>query len=457
MTRTRYLAAGLLTVATIMAAVTYVDRDGPADPRAAGRLPAVADGAGPGSSAAALEQAPGRPQLAELDRLIGSFDEQTAGSPSAAGFTFLGQLELQRARLTGDVGSFARAERALEDAVDLAPEDPEPSALLAGVRFTTHDFTGALALASDIYARDRDLGALAVKGDAELELGRYDLAAEDYAALADAQPDASSTLVRRSRLAFLLGDAAEATRLAAAAERAAASEGAFGAARSWYAAYRGKLALDGGRYGEAVRHYRRAVAEAPDYHVAIAGLAAARAARGDVGAAIALYERAVALVPEPATLGALGDLYAVSGDERAAADRFATVDAIATLQAVHRRLYDRQLASFHADHEGDLEGALAAARESLEVRRDIYGYDLLGWISFRLGAYDDARAASDRAIAMGTPDAKLWFHAGMISAALGDTDRARSELSRALELHPMFDPLLAPEAAKTLDRLGGPV
>jgi tetratricopeptide (TPR) repeat protein len=421
------------------------------------REPTIAAGSLPGSGASVLSQAPGRPQVAELDRLIRSFGHQTDASPSAAGFAFLGQLELERARLTGDVASYARAGHALEEAVSLAPQDPEPQALLAGVRFTTHDFLGAFELADRIYAADRSLSALAVRGDAELELGRYGEAAADYRVLAAARPGDSSTLIRLSRLAFLHGDGEEAARLAAHAERAAAREGLFGASLSWYAAHRGRLSLEAGNYEEAARHYRRAVDAAPDYHVAISGLAGVRAAQGRFDDAIRLYERAVALVPEPASLAALGDLYAAVGDERAAADRYATVEAIATLQAVNRRLYDRQLALFRADHGGDLDGALEIARQGLVTRRDIYGYDVLAWVLFRLGWLDEARQASDSALAMGTPDARLWFHAGMISAGLGDDDRARTELTRALDLHPAFDPLLAPRAAETLAELGGPV
>ena len=271
MGRAKYLAAGLLAASIAAAAFTYVGRDVARRPLARG--PVETQGALPGSGTATLSQAPGRPQLTELDRLIRSFDEQTDDAPSAAGFTFLGQLELQRARLTGDVASYAQARHALEEAVTLAPEDPEPRALLAAVRFTTHDFTGALSLADEIYEADRSLSALAVRGDAALELGRYDEAAADYRALAGAQPGASTSLGRLARLAFLRGDAADAGRLAASAEDAAMSEGAFGATLSWYAAYRGRLALEAGRYGEAVEHYRRAVEEAPDYHVAISGLA----------------------------------------------------------------------------------------------------------------------------------------------------------------------------------------
>ena len=453
MGRTKYLAGGLLAISVAAAALTYVGRDTPR--RSIAQPPAPAQGLLPGSGATTLSQAPGRPQLAELDRLIKAFGDQTDDAPSAVGFTFLGQLELERARLTGDVDSYARAERALGEAVALSPEDPEPLALLAGVRFTTHDFTGALSLADEIYETDQTLGALAVRGDAALELGRYDEAAADYQVLAGAQPDASTSLVRLSRLAFLQGDAVQATRLAADAEQAAAGEGSFGASRSWYAAYRGRLALESGRYDEAADHFRRAVETAPDYHVAIAGLASARAAQGRIDDAIRLYERATAMVPEPGSLAALGDLYTLAGDERSAADRYATVEAIATLQAVNRQLYDRQLALFWADHEMNLEEALTIAERSLEARRDVYGYDTLAWVLYRLGRSEEARSASDQALAMDTPDARLWFHAGMISAALGDDERARVELSTALELHSSFDPLLSPVAEETLRSLGG--
>jgi tetratricopeptide (TPR) repeat protein len=453
MARTKYLAAGVMLLSILAAAITYAGRDVPRAP--ASEAPAVAQGLLPGGTATTLAQAPGRPQLAELDRLIRAFGKQTERSPSVAGFTFLGQLEIERARLTGDVDSYARAAQALERAMALAPDSDDPRALLASVRFTTHDFTGALELATEIYEEDRTLGALAVRGDAALELGRYQDAADDYQVLAGALPDASTSLVRLSRLAFVQGDAARSAALAADAERAAAKEGTFGASRSWYAAYQGRLALDAGRYDEATAHFKRAVELAPDYHVALAGLASARAAEGRTADAIELYERAVAMVPDPASLAALGDLYATTGRTRAASDRYATVEAIATLQAENRQLYDRQLALFWADHDGDLDAALDIAERGLETRRDVYGYDVLGWVLFRMGRFEEAREASDQSLAMGTSDARLWFHAGMISEALGDDDRARDELGRAIDLHPNFDPLLAPVARETLAALEG--
>jgi tetratricopeptide (TPR) repeat protein len=455
MTRTTRLSIALLAGAIALAALTYPGRDRGSRP-APERLPTLAVGTLPGGTiGTGFAPPPGQPRLAELERLIRAFGDQTSDTPNASGLAFLGQLELERARLTGDVTSYVRAEEALHRAVELAPTNTDARSLLAGVRFTTHDFVGAYDLASQIYERSGDLAALAVRGDAALELGRYDRAAADYDLLAAAVPDASSTLVRLARLTFLRGDAVGAERLAAAAERAAASEGAFGATRAWYATFRGRIALDGGNLDDAEKHLRRALRAAPGYHTAIAGMAAVRTAQGRLEAAIRLYERAIAAVPDPAALAALGDVYAATEDEESASDRYATVEAIATLAGTGTRLYDRQLALFRADHGGDLDETLRIARDSLRTRRDVYGYDALGWVLYRLGRHDEAREVAHEALALGTPDPRLWFHAGMISAALGDEPRAREELGRALELSPRFDVLLAPVARRTLASLGG--
>ena len=55
-----------------------------------------------------------------------------------------------------------------------------------------------------------------------------------------------------------------------------------------------------------------------------------------------------------------------------------------------------------------------------------------------------------RALAFGTRDAKLLYHAGMIALALGDQAKARSLLVEALDLDPSFDPLAASRARAVL-------
>jgi tetratricopeptide (TPR) repeat protein len=445
----------LILVAVLLAGATYIVRavsGSDARPRPttrAGGLEALEEPAG-------LSQAPGRPQVREIERLIRAFGIRASEQPNALDYTFLGRLQLLRGRLTGDVAAYARAQRDLTRALEIYPDDPEAAALLAVVRYTTHDFPGALDLATDVYARDPShYGALAVIGDAQTELGRYDEAEGTYARLAREVPEAGAVQARRSRMAFLRGDGEQAMRLAAIAERQAREAGAFGAELSFYSVLQGQVAFDAGNYDEAAARYEDALRVAPDYYVARAMLAKARAAQGRTDDAIRLYVRAIAAVPQPEFLAALGDLYAVRGKPQLAEEQYATVEAIATLARVNQQVYDRQLALFYADHDVNVDRAVELTESEVRVRKDIYGYDAYAWALYKAGRLEEAGAASQQALRLRTPDPKLWYHAGMISAALGADDLAREQLGRSLSLGPAFDPIQAPIARRTLRDLGG--
>jgi Tfp pilus assembly protein PilF len=62
---------------------------------------------------------------------------------------------------------------------------------------------------------------------------------------------------------------------------------------------------------------------------------------------------------------------------------------------------------------------------------------------------------SEQALALGTRDALLYYHAGMIAAHQGQRARARQLLGDALAINPGFDPLQAAVARQTLAELGG--
>jgi tetratricopeptide (TPR) repeat protein len=401
-------------------------------------------------AASALAEPVGSSERGEVERLIRVFERRTREHTDPIDYKFLGRLYLDRARSTGDLAAYTNADVALNRAVALSP-DSEALVLLGTVRFTMHDFAGALDLARRVYDADHaELSALLLAGDADLELGRYAEARAEYATLAAALPDAPAVQARLARMAFLSGE--DADRLALAAQRAAEKQGAFGPGLAWYAYLRAQIGYDGGVYEEAVAHAREAVAVAPGYHVARSALARSLAATGDLPAAIAEYERAIAIVPLPEYLAALGDLLEMAGDAPGAERNYAAVEAIASLSA-GARLYDRQLALFYADHDRNLPAALEIARSSIALRPDIYGYDVLAWALYKNGRFAEARQASDRARTLGTRDARLLYHAGLISRAVGEYGRARAELSEALRISPRFDPLQATLAAAALETL----
>ncbi|NJN44081.1 MAG: tetratricopeptide repeat protein [Anaerolineae bacterium] len=86
----------------------------------------------------------------------------------------------------------------------------------------------------------------------------------------------------------------------------------------------------------------------------------------------------------------------------------------------------------------------------LAFRTDIYGYDAAAWASYKNGQLDQAEVWISEALKLGTQDAKLYFHAGMIALGQGQVEIAREHLNQALAINPHFDPLQARIAQENL-------
>ena len=132
------------------------------------------------------------PGMKSTDAQLSFWRERIERAPQDfISLTYLGQTFLRKARETGDVADYQRAESALSKAVDLDPDYEFALAYLAAARFAKHDFRGALELATRVYSFDSQaLQALATIGDAQLELGNYDEADAAYQQLAGRAPSA---------------------------------------------------------------------------------------------------------------------------------------------------------------------------------------------------------------------------------------------------------------------------
>jgi tetratricopeptide (TPR) repeat protein len=165
---------------------------------------------------------------------------------------------------------------------------------------------------------------------------------------------------------------------------------------------------------------------------------------------------AIAIVPQPEFLARRGDLYALRsapGDTKRGADDYATVEAIAKLAGEAASVYDRTLALYLANHGLEPSRAAALADAELAIRKDVYGYDADAWALLAAGRPAEADAMMTRALAFGTRDARLLYHAGMIALAIGQTDRARAFLTDSVALDPSFDPLQVARAREALASL----
>lgn len=203
----------------------------------------------------------------------------------------------------------------------------------------------------------------------------------------------------------------------------------------------------------AEENEEKSLRDFPRYHRALAAMGQIRAAQGRYAEAIHFYTDAISIIPLPLYLTALGDVYAVSGDKVNAEKQYATVEFIGKLNEINQEVYNRELALFYADHDRKLPEALTLARKEFEVRHDVYTSDALAWVLLKNGQPAEAKAEMEKALRMGTKDALMEYHAGMIDAALGDRAGAELHLGLALAVNPHFHVIFAANAAKTLATL----
>jgi len=363
---------------------------------------------------------------------------------------------VRKARESGDLAYYALAEQAAQRGLDLVASGPAAATantLLASVHVARHEFRQALSRArAALDLNPADLTPQAVAGDALVELGDYEEAARAYARLAPLTGPRHPTS-RLAWLRFLQGDPPGAVALMRSAAATATTANPVGEPTAWTRAQLGALLFHTGELNGAEAAYRDALVAMPRYHVATAGLARVAAARGRLREAAEHYRKALDVVPLPDYAAALGDVYTRLGREPEARKQYALVEYIGRLSALNKTVYNRELALFLADHDLRLPEALELARKELEARRDIYTYDVLAWALYKNGQAHEAQAAMSEALRLGTQDARLLFHAGMIRRALGEPDAARAALARALALNPQFHVLHAPVAAGVLAEL----
>jgi tetratricopeptide (TPR) repeat protein len=399
----------------------------------------------------AAESEPGIP-LADgaTASTIARLEAATTTTSSPSELALLSRLLLQQAAVTGDAETYNRAVAVLDRAVAQAPGDLAVRAQRAAARSTVHDFTGALKDAEAVLAvTPDDPGALGAAYDAAFETGRYGKAEKDLTALIALRPDAPQVLIRQARWVALHGDPAAAATLVGRARTAADNDGVVGTARASYELIAGKLALDEGRYDLAEGAYRNALAQAPGWHAALAGLGRTLAATGALTGAEAALAQAGDTVPLPDTLSALGDVRTLLGDADGAAAAYGTVDVVATLES-SAQLFNRAVILSRADRGVHTAAAVRDAQAELTTRKDVYGYDALGWALLAHGQPEQAARAADRSLVLGTRDPRLLAHAGLAHAAAGHPVRAERLLSEAVSLSPEVEPVLMNRVRVTL-------
>ena len=382
-------------------------------------------------------------------------------------YDHLGSEYLQKARETGDPVYYGLSEKAYLNAQSLLPSsDPDAAGVtahLAALFLAEHRFEEALTLARKALASKPDLRfAYATLGDAQLETGQYDQAAGSYLKLrASADSDfipprtgleyLSET--RQASLNYIQGKPDQAIAHMQSATALAQKANLPKENIAWSQFSLGELYFSIGDLAHAEDAYQAALRSYPNYHRALAWLGQLRAAQGKYAEAAECYRKAIAVIPLPMYAAALGDVYSKLGDRDKARMQYGLVDFIARLSALNQQLFRRELALFWADHDMRLPEALEFAQDELRLRQDVFTWDALAWAQFKNGKTADATGSIEHALAAGTRDPLLFYHAGMIYDRLGDAGKSAKFLEHALSLNSQFHIFYAETANLTLERV----
>jgi len=368
-----------------------------------------------------------------------------------AAWVSLGDVLMQKARETMDLSYYGYAERAYAKALALNPN--KTSALIgrAWVSGGRHEFEQSTEWANKALALDpQSNDAYGLIGDADVEMGNYDAAYEQYQKMLDIRPDLSS-YSRGAHLLYLTGSTRRAAWLML---KAIKSGGPYAENTAWCRAQLAQLLFSDGNLLASEELLQDALKKTPHNYYVLFAMGKVEAARKNYPAAIGFYKKAVAVVPQHDAVVALGDLYALTGDKAEAEKQYALVETIHALQKANGVRGGWQLAQFDADHDRNLPDALAMVQEEYKTRPNVYVADTLAWCLYKNRRYAEASEMSKKALSKHTLEAGFFFHAGMISARLGFRSSAQEYLYQAISLNPNFSPLSAPVAYATLKQLG---
>jgi tetratricopeptide (TPR) repeat protein len=375
----------------------------------------------------------------------------SAQPPSASGPLAEATRLYARYRTTLSHDDLVAADAAVQAGLDASPGDYELRKFRLRLLLPHHDFEGLLRESEALMKeRPQDPELDGALGDACFDLGRYPEAFAAYERFAARRPSTASysRIALAREIAGDLKGALQSMDLAGTSALPADPEGF-----AWCRSRSARLLLKMNRYDEAEGRLVEALRRVPEHAPSLAVAAEIAARKGLWEPATRLAERSYALEPEAGVAAALVDYRHAMGDAAGEARaKKAIADLDARLPADHR-LVHRPLALYFADH-GETARALAMAERELKGRKDVYGYDAYAWALHRAGRASEAVEPITQALAHGTVDPLLEFHAGAIARAAGDAAGARRHLERALKLDPKFHVLYAAEANVMLAALG---
>ncbi|MEK6323287.1 MAG: tetratricopeptide repeat protein [Acidobacteriota bacterium] len=380
-----------------------------------------------------------------IDRQIIRFQEaaRTAGNQSRA-LEQLGWSYVQKARVSYDTGFYKLAEQCAVCLESRHPDSAEALLIRGHVLDSLHRFSEAEAIArrlAETRGAPFDYGLL---GDALMEQGRLNEAVDAYQKMIDLKPGPYS-YSRVAHVRWLKGDlegAIEMMRKAAAAMSPRDAESA-----AWAYTRLALYELQAGSAKNAERACEVALHLQNDYAPALLARSRVLLAENRNAEAVRLMQLAARINPLPEYRWLLGEALRAAGRDDEAR---AVEDGLKQSGAAED---PRTFALFLATRREQTDTALMLVEREMKARGDVFTLDALAWALAAAGRLSEAREPMRRALAEGTKDARLFYHAGSIAAMDGQKQKARLMLNKAAAMKQMLLPSEREGLSRTLAEL----
>lgn len=339
-----------------------------------------------------------------------------------------GQLRA-RARLSGDLDDYDRAQALLDRAFALAPEGAGPLLTQAALHLSLHRVDAAAHSLAAVAAWAAHTPATQATFDdlhADRDLDRGDLTgAELHWRGVEGSRRSVTSAATLGRIAWLRGDFDGAD-----AWYVEAQSRYYGAAHepvAWVHLQRGLIDLDQGDPAAALKHYRAADDALSGYWLVEEHMAEALWGMGQLDAAEAIYREVVDRTGAPELQGALGELLLERGHE---AEGMAFIDAATAGFATYQARYPEAAAGHALSHAlawgDDPRETLALAQANAGPRPNGEALALLSEALLAAGERGAAHAAALDGLSTGTRSAALF-----LAAAASSPDREAAAFYRS--------------------------
>ena len=364
-------------------------------------------------------------QIAELQRRIK--DEPEKG----ALLERLGWAFVSKARVSSDPGYYTLAEQAAKAIIATTPDEPAATLLLGHTYHAMHRFADAETAARKLTSEREFVFDYALLGDALMEQGKLGPAVEAYQKMVDLKPNLQ-TYSRVAHVRWLKGDLAGAVR----ASRLAVSGGSPREPEpiAWAYTRLAQYELQAGNVETANESVELAAQFLPDHAPVLLMRGRLLLSQNKHEEALEPLRRAAELNPLPEYLWTLADAFR-------ATSKIADAEKVEAQLARTGATSDaRTFAIFLASRGENAAKALELATAELDSRHDIFTHDAVAWAHFASGRIDEARQHMQQALAEGTEDARLFYHAGAIAAAARDDAAALEFFTKARRIAQMLLP-----------------